>query len=121
MNRKEIYSKRQSARSKPLLKGLLGFVLIGLLSSCGGGDFEILRPDTILFNGKILTVDEDFSIAEAVAIKDGRFVAVGSSSQVRGLAGDRTEMVDLEGRTVLPDSMIPMNTLLTAWDLWRTN
>ena len=102
MNRKEIQSKRQSTRSNPLLKGLLGFVLIGLLSGCGGGDFEILRPDTILFNGKILTVDEDFSIAEAVAIKDGRFVAVGSSSQVRGLAGDRTEMVDLEGRTVLP-------------------
>jgi hypothetical protein len=55
-----------------------------------------------LFNGKIVTVDEDFSIAEAVAIKDGRFVAVGSNSQIRSLAGDRTEMVDLEGRTVLP-------------------
>ncbi len=101
MNQKEIPSKRHTARSDPILKGLLGFVLIGLLTGCGG-DLEILRPDTILFNGKILTVDEDFSIAEAVAIKDGRFVAVGSSSQVRGLAGDRTEMVDLEGSTVLP-------------------
>jgi predicted amidohydrolase YtcJ len=101
MNKKEFQSKRRTARSGPWLKSLLGFILIALLTGCGG-DREILRPDTVLFNGTILTVDEDFSITEAVAIKDGRFVAVGGNAQVRGLAGDRTEMVDLEGRTVLP-------------------
>ena len=83
------------------VRGLLGLGLLGILAGCGT-DLGVLHPDTVLFNGKIVTVDEDFSIAEAVAIKDGRFVAVGSSSQIRGLAGDRTEMVDLEGRTVLP-------------------
>jgi len=101
MNKKDLQSKCRTARIDPLLKALFGLVLIALLTGCGG-DLEILRPDTILFNGKILTVDEEFSIVEAVAIKDGRFVAVGSNAQVRGLAGDRTERVDLEGRTVLP-------------------
>jgi hypothetical protein len=80
----------------------LGLILLGLLAGCGGGDPGILAPDTILFNGKIVTVDQDFSIAEAVAIKDGRFVAVGPNSEVQGLAGQQTEMVDLGGQTVLP-------------------
>jgi predicted amidohydrolase YtcJ len=47
-------------------------------------------------------VDETFSLAEAVAIHNGRFVAVGSTSQIRGMAGPGTDVVDLEGRTVLP-------------------
>ena len=84
-----------------LARGLLGLALLGMLSGCGA-DLEVLRPDTVLFNGNIVTVDEDFSIAEAVAIKDGKFIAVGSNAQVRGLAGDSTEVVDLEGKTVLP-------------------
>ncbi len=83
------------------VRGLMGLGLLGILAGCGA-DLGVLHPDTVLFNGKIVTVDEDFSIAGAVAIKDGRFVAVGSDSQIRGLAGDRTEMVDLEGATVLP-------------------
>ncbi|MDA2935160.1 amidohydrolase, partial [Acidobacteria bacterium AH-259-D05] len=83
------------------LRSFLTLVLLGCLTSCGG-DLGELHPDTILFNGKIVTVDEDFSITEAVAIEDGRFIAVGANAEIRGLAGARTEMVDLEGRTVLP-------------------
>jgi predicted amidohydrolase YtcJ len=79
----------------------LGVALLGILTGCGA-DLGVLHPDTVLFNGKIVTVDEDFSIAEAVAIQGGRFIAVGSNAQIRGLAGDRTERVDLEGTTVLP-------------------
>ena len=70
----------------------LGFVLLGLLAGCGGADLGVLHPDTILFNGKIVTVDEDFSIAEAVAIKDGRFVAVGSND-----SGDSITLVSSNG------------------------
>ncbi len=80
----------------------LGLILLGLLTGCGGADLGVLHPDTILFNGKIVTVDEEFSIVEAVAIKDGRFVAVGTNAQVEGLAGQNTVMVDLGGQTVLP-------------------
>ena len=56
----------------------------------------------VLHNGKIVTVDGEFSLAQAVAIKDGRFVAVGSDSEILALAGAQTEKVDLEGKTVLP-------------------
>lgn len=59
-------------------------------------------PDLILFNGKIVTVDATFSYAEAVAIRDGRFVAVGSNADVRRLAGAGTKETDLRGRTVVP-------------------
>ncbi|MEM3608429.1 MAG: amidohydrolase [Candidatus Bathyarchaeia archaeon] len=59
-------------------------------------------PDFILYNGKIITVDEDFSIAEAVAIWRDRFIAVGSDSEVRSLAGPDTRMLDLKRRTVIP-------------------
>ena len=59
-------------------------------------------PDVILHNGRIVTVDDTFSIAQAIAIADGRIVAVGDDSDVRALAGERTRLTDLEGRTVLP-------------------
>ena len=52
-------------------------------------------PDLILVNGRVVTVDRAFSLAEAVAIKDGRVVGVGAASDVRALAGRRTETIDL--------------------------
>ena len=59
-------------------------------------------PDRILYDGKILTVDEDFSVASAIAIRGERIVAVGATAEIRGLADDRTEQVDLAGKTVIP-------------------
>jgi len=56
----------------------------------------------VVVNGKIITVDRGDSLAEAVAIKGGRFVAVGSSKEIRALAGKGTEVLDLEGRTAMP-------------------
>src|SRR5437899_11836315 len=58
--------------------------------------------DTILVNGHVVTVDSSFSIAEAIAIKDGRFTSVGPTSAVRQLAGPDTRVIDLQGRTVIP-------------------
>jgi predicted amidohydrolase YtcJ len=58
--------------------------------------------DTILINGKILTVDNDFSTAEAIAIEGARIVAVGDNQSVSELAGDATRMIDLDGKTVIP-------------------
>ncbi|MEE2840549.1 MAG: amidohydrolase, partial [Acidobacteriota bacterium] len=60
------------------------------------------NADTILHNGKVLTVDQQFTIAEAVAIRDDQIVAVGSSDEVLGLAGPDTLRIDLKGRTVTP-------------------
>jgi predicted amidohydrolase YtcJ len=59
-------------------------------------------PDTVLVNGKILTVDAQFSTREALAIRDGKILAVGSSADMRKLAGPRSRVIDLQGRTVIP-------------------
>jgi predicted amidohydrolase YtcJ len=58
--------------------------------------------DSILVNGKIVTVDGPFSIREALAIKDGRIAAVGTTADIRKLAGAGTRTIDLQGRTVIP-------------------
>jgi predicted amidohydrolase YtcJ len=58
--------------------------------------------DTILFNGKILTVDKDFTVQQALAIGNGRIVATGTSAAMKKLAGDKAKLVDLGGRTVIP-------------------
>ena len=60
------------------------------------------NADTILVNGKILTVDTQFSTREAIAIRDGKITALGSNSDVRKQAGPRTRVIDLQGRTVIP-------------------
>jgi predicted amidohydrolase YtcJ len=58
--------------------------------------------DTILVNGKIVTVDAQSSTREALAVRDGVIVAVGRSADVRKLAGSKTRTIDLQGRTVIP-------------------
>lgn len=60
------------------------------------------NADTILVNGKILTVDSHFSTREALAIRDGKITAVGSNADARKQAGPRTRVIDLQGRTVIP-------------------
>ena len=59
-------------------------------------------PGLIVHNGKILTVDPQFRIVEAMAIRDGKIQAVGTNADVLELAGPGTERVDLRGKTVLP-------------------
>ena len=61
-----------------------------------------LEPDQVYFNGKILTVDATFSLAEAVAVTEGRISAMGTNADVCKLAGSETTQVNLEGRTVIP-------------------
>ena len=61
-----------------------------------------LMADLVLFNGKIFTVDAAKPWATAVAIRDGKFVAVGKDEEVKRLAGKNTEMVDLKGKLALP-------------------
>jgi predicted amidohydrolase YtcJ len=56
-------------------------------------------PDAVYLNGKIVTVDSRFSIAEAIAIGHGRFTAVGKSGAIQRLAGPSTRVIDLHGKT----------------------
>lgn len=61
-----------------------------------------MHPDLILHNGRFHTVDREKPTASAVAICDGRFVAVGSEAEVMPLRGPATQVVDLNRRTVIP-------------------
>jgi predicted amidohydrolase YtcJ len=58
--------------------------------------------DTILYHGKVVTVDARFHVAEAVAVRDGHILAVGTDKEVLTHRGPKTQVIDLAGRTVLP-------------------
>jgi len=59
-------------------------------------------PDLVLVDGNVVTVDADFSLAEAVAVTEGRITAVGDTADVLALCDADTQVVDLAGRTLLP-------------------
>jgi hypothetical protein len=96
------------------------------VSACLGHEQEFARSlavkapaDMVLRGGKIVTVDRDFSIRDAVAIKDGRFLAVGTERDMRPLVGPATRVIDLAGRTVIPgliDSHIYATVAGLTWD-----
>jgi predicted amidohydrolase YtcJ len=72
------------------------------LASCSRPVPEILEADTILVNGNVLTVDRSDSVVQALAIKNGRILAVGTDQEIRRLAGEDTRVIDLAGRTATP-------------------
>src|SRR5262245_51805030 len=69
--------------------------------------------DLILHNGKIVTVDKKFAIHQALAVQGDRILRVGSNDEVLKTKGPRTEMVDLQGKMVLP-GLIDSHTHPTA-------
>ena len=75
------------------------------------GFVEDCMADLLLLNGKVVTVGPDFSIAEAVAVEDGKILAVGPTEEIEKWKGEGTEVIDLGGKVVLPgliDSHIHM-------------
>jgi predicted amidohydrolase YtcJ len=103
------------------------FVLAVILASCVGHESEFVRSlkapsfaDLILFNGKIITLDSDSSIKEALAIKEGLVAAVGTDGEMRRWRGPQTREINLGGRTVIPgliDSHIHATVAGLSWDL----
>lgn len=90
-------------RTRRWSAAVFGALLVGALSCCSGGDSQKESPpDAIYVNGKILTVDQAFTTAQAVALANGLFTAVGTDTEVRALAGASTRIVDLGGRTMVP-------------------
>jgi predicted amidohydrolase YtcJ len=77
------------------LLGSLGFVTLAV-------SLQSAPADLVLLDGQILTVDARFGQATALAVRDGRFVAVGSNEDMRPLIGPGTRVVEGRGRTVLP-------------------
>ncbi len=81
-------------------KTLLVVLLLATLFACKQEPKEV--ADTIYTNGKIYTVNEAQPWAEAVAIKDGKFIKVGSTADVNALKGDNTTIIDLKGQFGMP-------------------
>ncbi|MEP7309950.1 MAG: amidohydrolase [Acidobacteriota bacterium] len=75
-------------------------------------------PDLILSNGKIITVDERFTIAQAVAVRGDRIVAVGTTQDLARLAGPNTRRIDLRGKSVIPGLIDNHMHLLRAGQTW---
>jgi predicted amidohydrolase YtcJ len=84
------------------VRARLSFLLASALLLAGVADARAQAVDTILVNGKIVTVDAQASMRSALAIRDGRIAAVGTDADVRRLAGPATRVIDLQGRTVIP-------------------
>ena len=59
-------------------------------------------PDLIVHNGKLVTEDDRRSIAQAAAVRGGKFVAVGTDREVLALKGEQTKVINLNGRTAIP-------------------
>jgi predicted amidohydrolase YtcJ len=81
---------------------------------------QAAAPDLILHHGQVVTVDNNFSIQQAIAIESNRIVQVGANDAVLKLKGDNTEVIDLAGRMVLPgliDSHThPLSAAMTEFD-----
>ena len=88
---------------------MLALALLAAAGATSRGQAPILprppAPDLVIYNANVITVDRSFLIAEAVAITGDRFMAVGSSDQMRSIAGPSTRMIDLKGQTVIPGLM----------------
>lgn len=97
--------KTRSVCTNPVPVAILAavFTALSVAPACAQERKPVRQaPDRILYNGKILTVDANFSIAAAIAIRGERIVAVGNTASIRKLAGPRTVQTDLRGSTVVP-------------------
>jgi predicted amidohydrolase YtcJ len=73
-----------------------------ILASASALVTQTTQADLVVVNAKVVTVDAAFSEARAFAVRDGRFVLVGTNDEVRALAGSATRVIDAQGRTVIP-------------------
>ena len=84
--------------NKQIITLILAIVMIG----CGTEKKELNTADIVYINGKIYTVSEDTPWVEAVAIKEGKFIKVGSNIDVKSFVGEKTEVIDLKGQFAMP-------------------
>jgi len=91
-------------------------VMLGLAGTASLDAQE--APDMVLVNGRIVTVDDYFSIQDAIAIRGERITAVGTDEAILGLAGPATRTLDLAGRTVIPGLIDNHVHVVRATEYW---
>ncbi len=90
--------------------------IAALMSTTACGQSK--SADVIYHNARVITIDPQFGVAQAVAIADGKILAVGTDADIRKLAGSSTKQVDLGGKTLMPgfyDNHIHLGTPLQPW------
>src|SRR5262245_23758891 len=86
-----------------MMRPIISALLIATIAIvCSKAASAQTPADIVLLNGKVVTVDDRFTIAEALAIKGERIMAVGSNAEVEKHKGPLTRVVDLNHRTVIP-------------------
>src|ERR1043166_1128228 len=94
-------------------------IFVGVLFAIAiGVNAQRPQADIVLTNGKIVTVDERFTIAQAVAVAGDRILAVGSNDEINRLAGPASRRIDLRGRSVTPGLIDNHLHLLRAGNTW---
>jgi predicted amidohydrolase YtcJ len=82
---------------------VIGSIVVGSAASpVFAQQSDLNAPDLILANGRILTMDSQSTVVDALAIRDGKILVLGSNAAVKPLAGSRTKVVDLGGKSVVP-------------------
>ena len=82
--------------------GFLGLPLVVEAQQTSIPPEVLAYPEIIVYNGQVLTVDDAFSTAQAFAVRDGKFLAVGTNQYISTLAGPETRKIDLKGRSAVP-------------------
>ncbi|MFC2053144.1 amidohydrolase [Chloroflexota bacterium] len=82
----------------------------------GAGEFA----DTVLFNGDLITMDKNIPSAKAIAVKGDKILIVGRDAEVKALAGESTQMIDLKGKTITP-GLIDAHNHMQVWGTLMNN
>jgi predicted amidohydrolase YtcJ len=85
-----------------VLAGAVGFGRSLEAEAQTASSHSITEPDLVVLNARVYTIDDTNPRAEAFAIKDGKFIAVGRTSDITNLVGQRTQVIDADQRTVTP-------------------
>lgn len=87
---------------KHIVAGFLVLAVTTVVSCAASRSEPQITADMVLYNGKIVTVNQNFDIESAIAIRGEDILAVGKDHTIRALVGPETRSIDLKGKTVIP-------------------
>src|SRR2546423_11024914 len=101
------------------MRTIIGVLTIAAATAWSNAASAQIVADTVLVGGKIVTVDDRFTIAQAVALKSERIVAVGSTAEIEKFKGPATRVLDLGQRTVIPGLIDNHAHFMRAAEYWH--
>jgi len=102
-----------------IMRCSIGRLIVVALAAAWSVTASAQTADLVLVNGKIVTVDDRFTVAQAMAVKGERIVAVGSNAEIERLKGPATQVMDLQRRTVIPGLIDNHAHYMRAAEFWH--